>query len=58
MNDWYVDLGFSVVFSLLKRVIKNPSSKADMRSIFRKIYAQIELAYPEIVAEFHPEDEE
>ena len=45
MADFYVDLGLSIVFSVLRVVIKNPGKKEEMKKALLKLRNQIELAY-------------
>jgi len=45
MNDWFIDLGLSVLFRLLKDAIKNQAKKAQWRRAMLKLRDAIELAY-------------
>lgn len=47
MEDFFIDFGFSTIFTLLKTVVKNPVSKARYESVLRKIRDRINAAYPE-----------
>lgn len=53
MGDWWEDLAFSVLFTLLKNTVKNPESKAKNYARMRKLYSYIEVYYPEISEQFH-----
>lgn len=44
-QDYLIDFGFSVVFSILRQVIKNPSSKETYKKVMLKIRNQINVAF-------------
>jgi hypothetical protein len=43
--DFYVSMALAVIFQVLKTVIKNPKSKADMKSACLKLRNSINAAY-------------
>jgi hypothetical protein len=45
MNEWYYDLGFSALFSLVKATVKNPQSKENFKRAFLKLRNAINAAY-------------
>lgn len=45
MANFWVDMALSVVFAVLKSVIKNAESKEEMKKAFLKLYRQIQVAY-------------
>lgn len=53
MGDWWEDLAFSIIFTLLKNTVKNPDSKAKNYARMRKLYYMLEVYYPEVSDEFH-----
>jgi hypothetical protein len=47
MQDFWTDLGFSVVITALRGAIKNAASRKKLTAVFKKIYDLILIAYPE-----------
>lgn len=47
MNDFLISMALSVLFQVLKVVIKNPSTKTELEAVFVKLHGAIEAAYPE-----------
>jgi len=45
MNDFYLDLALSVLFSTLKTVIKNEERKAALKKAMLKLRNAIDVAY-------------
>jgi hypothetical protein len=48
MFDFWQDLAFSVMFTLLRGLVKNPQKKEEMRKVFYKLDTLIHAAYPEL----------
>lgn len=44
-NNFWIDMALSVIFSVLKQIIKNGESKEDMRAACLKLYNTIKIAY-------------
>lgn len=47
MNEYFIDLGFSILFTLLRLTVKNQKSREQMQKVFQKLYLQILISYPE-----------
>lgn len=47
MGDFWIDLAFSVLFTLIKGLIKDPVKKEQYRRAFLKLAGYINMAYPE-----------
>ena len=47
MQDFLVSMGLSVIFEVLKNVVKNKDSKEKMRKAMLKLFNAIKTAYPE-----------
>ncbi len=45
MNDFWVDMALSVLFSVLKQVVKNPAKKAELKKAMLKLRDTINIAY-------------
>ena len=45
MNNFWVPMALSIVFEVLKQSVKNPESKAKMRSAFLKLFIAIKTLY-------------
>ncbi len=43
--DFYVSMALAIIFQVLKEVISNPKSKAQMKSACLKLRNTIEVAY-------------
>lgn len=46
MGDFWVDMAFSIVFSVLRQVVKNPEKKKALARAFIKLRNAVTLAYP------------
>ena len=46
MGDFYVDMALSVVFAVLKQVVKNPKKKEVLRKAMEKLRDALNAAYP------------
>ena len=45
MNFW-IPMALSIIFAVLKEVVKNPSSKAELKAAMTKLRDALLLAYP------------
>lgn len=45
MNDFLINMGINVVFTLLGQFIKNPNSKAQYKRAMLKLYTGIKTAF-------------
>ncbi len=45
MKDFWVEMALSVLFGVLKDVVKNPSKKADLSRAMLKLRGAIDVAY-------------
>jgi hypothetical protein len=46
MIDFYVNLGLSIVFSVLAQVVKNPEKKEELKRALVKLRDQLLFIYP------------
>lgn len=47
MMEFWIDLAFSVMFTLLRGLVKDPKKREEMRKVFLKLDTLIHAAYPE-----------
>lgn len=57
MNEYLIDLAFSIIFTVLRGSVKNPKSKEQFKRVFLKLRDQINLFYGDD-SEFQAEPEE
>jgi hypothetical protein len=46
MQDYLISLALSVMFTLIKSVVKNQQSRIEMRKALLKLFISIRAAYP------------
>lgn len=48
MGDFWIDFALSIIFTLLRGLVKDPEKKEAMRKAFYKMDGLIHIAYPEL----------